>query len=180
MPRFNTKVKEAVSGRECRAAFMAYPKYDLELTFEYLSLTDYQTLGGFFKNRKGKFDSFLFTDNDENSVTAQSVGTGNGTNKDFQLVRTVGAYTEPCENINGSPSIYLNGVLKVLTTDYTIGSTGIVTFVAAPGAGVAVTWTGSYYWRVRFNQDVAEFSQSMKTFFDLKKLQMTGATGNKV
>lgn len=142
VPRFNTKVKEAVSGRECRAAFMAYPKYDIELTFEYLSLADYQTLGGFFKSRKGKFDSFLFLDADENVVSAQTVGTGNGTNKDFQLLRTVGAFTEPCENINGSPSIFLNGVLKTLTTDYTIGATGIVTFVSAPAAGVVVSWTG--------------------------------------
>lgn len=159
---------------------MAYPKYDIELTFDYLSLADYQSLGGFFKSRKGKFDSFLFYDQDEGNVTSQSIGTGNGTNKDFQLVRTVGAFTEPCENINGSPAIYLNGVLKTLTTDYTLGATGIVTFVSAPGAGVAVTWTGVYYWRVRFNQDAAEFAQSMKSFFELKKLAMTGATGNKV
>jgi uncharacterized protein (TIGR02217 family) len=177
-PRFNTKVKSAISGRESRAAFMAYPLYDIELTFEYLSLTDYQTLGGFFKSRKGKFDSFLFTDADENSVTAQFCGAGDGSNKVFQLVRTTGGFTEPCENINGSPSIYLNGVLQA--SGYTIGSTGVLTFTAAPAGGVAITWTGSYYWRVRFNQDTAEFVQNMKTFFDMKKLSFVGATGNKV
>ena len=179
-PKFNTKVKTAVSGKEARAAFMAYPIYEIDLNFDYLSLSDWQTLGGFFKLRKGRFDSFLFSDANESSVTAQSIGTGNGTNKDFQLVRTVGGFTEPCENINGAALIYVNGVLQTLTTHYSIGLTGLVTFVAAPANAISVTWTGSYYWRVRFNQDAAEFEENLKNFYTLKKLSLTGATGNKI
>jgi uncharacterized protein (TIGR02217 family) len=177
IPKFNTKVKETVSGKECRASFTAYPKYEIDLVFDYLSLDDYKTLGGFFKLRKGKFDSFLFLDPDESTVTAQSIGTGNGVTKQFQLVRTSGGFTEPCENV-GTVSVYQNGVLQ--GNVYTITATGIVDFGTAPANGVAVTWTGTYYWRVRFNQDTAEFAQNMKTFFEMKKLSMVGATGNKV
>lgn len=177
-PIFNTKIQKAISARETRIAFMAYPIYKIELSFDYLSLQDWTTLGGFFKSRRGKWDSFLFNDIRDNAVTNQGFGTGNGTTTQFQLTRALGGYTEPVENVNGSPSIYINGVLQVGT--YTIGSTGIVTFSSAPSNGAALTWTGNFYWRVRFEQDEAEFSENLALFFDLKKLTLYGATGNKV
>lgn len=46
--------------------------------------------------------------------------------------------------------IYVAGVLKTLTTDYTVSSTGVVTFVSAPAAAAALSWTGTYYRRVRY------------------------------
>jgi uncharacterized protein (TIGR02217 family) len=177
-PAFNTKVFSATSGRETRISTTAYPKYDIELSFEYLSRADWASLMAFFNLRAGKYDSFLFTDAQDNSITAQSIGTGNGSKTQFQLVRNLGGFTEPVENVNGTPSIYLDGVLQ--SSGYTISSTGLVTFSSAPGNGVAVTWTGNYYWRVRFDQDTSEFSENMKSFFDLKKLTFIGAVGNKV
>lgn len=48
------------------------------------------------------------------------------------------------------PSIYVAGALKTLTSDYSI-SNGLVTFTSAPASGAALTWTGGYYWRVRFD-----------------------------
>jgi uncharacterized protein (TIGR02217 family) len=177
-PIFNTKIQKAVSARETRIAFMAYPIYKIELTFDYLSLQDWATFGGFFKTRRGKWDSFLFNDVRDNSVTAQGFGTGTGAATQFQLTRALGGYTEPVENLNGTPSIYINGVLQSGT--YSINSTGLVTFNSAPANGAALTWTGSFYWRVRFDQDEAEFSENLSMFFDLKKLTLYGATGNKV
>ena len=178
-PRFHTKVMAAVSGMETRAAFMAYPLYKIDLTFDYLSLNDWQTLGGFFKARKGKFDSFLFDDLEDNTATAQLVGTGNGSTTSFQLVRSVGGFTEPVENPKSTGlNVYISGALQ--SSGYVIGPTGILTFTAAPSVAVSVTWTGGYYWRVRFDQDDAEFSQTVKNIFDLKKLILFGSTGNKV
>lgn len=175
---FNTKVLSAQTGREFRASFTSYPKYTIDLTFDYLSLADWKSLLGFFNQRRGRFDSFLFEDINDKSVVAQSIGTGTGSQTTFQLVRVLGGFTEPCENINGTPSIYLNGVLQV--SGYTISATGVVTFSAAPSLGVAITWTGDYYWRVRFDQDSSEFEENMKHFFSNKKLSFVGAVGNKV
>lgn len=175
---FNTKVLTAKTGREFRSSFTSYPTYTVDLSFEYLSLADWKTLLGFFNSRRGRFDSFLFEDANDKSVTAQSFGTGNGAQTAFQLVRTLGGFTEPCENINGTPSIYLNGVLQ--SSGYTISSTGVVTFSSAPANAVAITWTGNYYWRVRFDQDSSEFEENMRHFFANKKLAFVGAVGNKV
>jgi len=45
-----------------------------------------------------------------------------------------------------------------------------VTFTGAPGAGVALSWAGAYYWRVRFDQDVTESNNFLKNLWELKML----------
>lgn len=178
-PIWRTAIQSAVSGKELRASLMSYPLWKFSLSYEVLradsASQELQTLLGFFLGRQGQFDSFLYTDPVDNSVTGQNFGTGDGTTTAFQLVRTYGAggftFTEPVQNVNGTPSIYVAGVLKTAGTDYTIGSTGIVTFTSAPANGAALTWTGNYYFRCRFLQDSADFNQFMYLLFDLQKLE---------
>lgn len=154
---------------------MAYPLWKYTLTYEVLRddtvNNELKTLAGFFLARQGQYDSFLFTDPDDSAVTAQSFGTGDGTTLAFQLIRTYGGFAEPVQNVNGAPSIYVAGALKTVTTDYTISSTGLVTFTVAPTAGQALTWTGSYYQRCRFLMDAADFEKFMRQLWELKKIQ---------
>lgn len=176
-PMFRTKIQSSVSGKELRSSFMAYPLWKYRLSYAVLrSAAEYaelQNLLGFFLSRRGSFDSFLYTDPDDNSVTDQSFGTGDATTASFQLVRTLGGFAEPVQNLNGAPTLKVAGVTKTAGTHYNIGSTGIVVFTAGniPTAGQALTWTGSYYIRVRFLQDESEFNQFLYQLFDLKKLE---------
>lgn len=176
-PMFRTKIQSSVSGKELRSSFMAYPLWKFRLSYSVLrSAAEYaemQTLIGFFLQRRGSFDDFLYTDPDDNSATDQSFGTGNGTTAAFQLLRTLGGFAEPVQNLNGTPTIKVAGVTKTAVTHYNIGSTGIVTFTAGniPTGAQALTWSGSYYIRVRFMQDEAEFNQFLFQLFDLKKLE---------
>lgn len=177
-PSTRTLIHQAVSGKELRLSLMSNPLWAFTLTYELLRagspFTEYQQLLSFWLDRSGAYDSFLYTDPSDNSVTAQSFGTGNGSTTTFQLLRSIygGGFLEAVQNVNGAPSIYINGVLKTVTTDYTIGSTGIVTFVTAPAAAAALTWTGSFYYRVRFKQDTAEFEEFVNNFWLLKKLEL--------
>lgn len=175
-PIWSTTPKRSVSGREFRSANMSYPRYKFKLGYEVLrqkgAYTEFTTLVGFFNARQGAFDSFLFTDPDDNTVAAQVIGTGDGSNKLFQLVRTFGGFVEPVFDANSAPLIYVGGVLKTLTVDYTINTVGLVTFVTAPGAGVSVTWTGTFYRRVKFTQDSAEFAKFMANLWELKTLEI--------
>jgi uncharacterized protein (TIGR02217 family) len=109
-----------------------------------------QQLIGFYNARQGQFDDWLYSDPDDNAVTAQQFGVGDGVTTQFQLVRTFGGFTEPVTNLvsTGFP-VYLNGT-QIFTGVSTISS-GILTFTTAPAAGVALAWSGSYYWRVRFD-----------------------------
>ena len=180
IPSWKTKVQQSVSGREVRGAFMSSPLYKFTLSFEFLrsnGYAEFQTLVGFFNGRQGSFDSFLYFDPVDNSVTAQSFGIGNGTQTAYQLLRSFGGNQEVVCNVNAITGVYLNGVL---TTAYSVSSTGLVTFAAAPVAGVAITWTGSYYYRCRFLQDEAEFANFMKYFWDLKKIEFLANLGNRL
>jgi uncharacterized protein (TIGR02217 family) len=183
-PSFNTQSFRAASGFEVRAALMQYPLWTFTLSYELLrdnvANNELKTMVGFFNARKGAFEAFLYTDPSDNTVTLGNFGTGNGSTLGFQLSRSLGGFSEPVQNLNTTPSIYVNGVLKTLTTDYSISSTGLVTFVTAPAAGAALTWSGTFYYRVRFVNDTAEFSQFLYNLFELKKLSFVGSTMNKV
>ena len=187
-PTFNTSVQRSTSGKEQRAAFQAYPLWNLTLIYEFLrdaaAYAELQTLAGFFLARQGQFDSFLFTNPGDKSVTSMAFGTGDGSTTAFQLTRAYGGggftFVEPVMNLNGAPLIYVNGVLKTAGTDYNIGSTGICTFTSAPASAAALTWSGSFYYRCRFLLDSADFTQFMNGLWELKKLTMVGAPGNKL
>jgi uncharacterized protein (TIGR02217 family) len=134
------------------------------------TLVEFQTLLAFFNARSGSFDSFLFMDPDDGSVVAQPFGTGDGSTKTFQLVKSFGGYTEPVF----TP---LTTGIQILDNGVTAGAnsvnadTGIVTFTTAPAAGHALTWTGSYYYRCRFLADTYDFDRFMSGFYSVKKLE---------
>lgn len=182
-PEFFNRVQQAVSGKEYRANLGASPVYRLKLSYEFLkagSQTELKTLLGFFLERKGSFDSFLYTHPDDNSVTDQLIGVANGAKLQFQLVRAYGsAFVEPVCNVVSITNIKVNGVAKTQGTDYTVSSTGMVIFTSAPVSG-NITWTGSYYYRARFLQDSMSFTKFMKDLFSAKQVELRASLGTKV
>jgi uncharacterized protein (TIGR02217 family) len=165
-----------VSGREQRAAFWSYPIWKYSLVYEFLYAdavrAELQTLLGFFNARQGQFDSFLLNDPDDNAVTRQMFGTGDGATTQFQLLRAYGGFIEPVSFLNATPAVYVASTLKTPGTDYTASSTGLVTFTAPPAIGAPLTWTGSYYWRVRFAADSIEVSKFMATLWEAKRVDL--------
>lgn len=179
-PVWRTTTQQTVSGKELRTAMMTYPLWQFELPFDLLrqssTYSEIQTLIGFYLQRLGSYDSFLYTDPSDMTVTAQGFGTGNGSTTAFQLVRTLGGFSEPIQSPYGggalpgtAPLIYDNGVL-VSAANYTISALGVVTFTVAPVTGHALTWTGSFYYRCRFMSDQYGFSQDMTNFWSLDKI----------
>jgi uncharacterized protein (TIGR02217 family) len=167
-PLWATNVADAVSGRQYSLRRRIYPLWQFKLPYEVLrstaSLTEMQQIVGFFNARNGRYDDFLFQDPRENSVTAQAFGVGDALTRTFELVRTYGGFAEPVGGVNTATlRIYVNGVLKTVTTDYTISSDWrYITFTVAPAASAALTWTGSYYYRCRFLNDDIPFEEFMQ------------------
>lgn len=187
VPIFSTRIQTAVSGQETRAAFMAYPKWRLTAKHDVLrhgqTVEELQTLEAFFLQMRGAYDSFLVTAPSDSAVTNMSFGTGNGTQVSWQLTRTRGAngfaFTEPCQNLAAAPTIKAAGVV-VGSGNYSIGSTGLITFVTAPANGAALTWSGSFYYRCRFVDDEARFDRFLDDLWQIGEISMIGAPGNKV
>lgn len=182
-PGFSTSIKQSVSGKEYRAAFMQYPLWTFELSYEYLrngiAGNDLNTLTGFFLARQGSYDSFLFSEPSDHAVVDGPIGVGDGVTTRFQLVRQLGTFVEPVQNVNILTNIKANGVV-VSGGGYAVSNTGVVTFATPPAINALLTWSGSFYFRVRFVQDTSQFSQFMADLWENKKVQFIGATGNKV
>lgn len=174
-PVWSTTKKPSVNGREYRSANMSYPSYAIKLSFSVLrqttGFTEFSDLVGFFNARQGSFDSFLWTDPDDNSVIEQAIGVGDGATASFQLIRSFGGFVEPVFDVNSAPLISVSGVLMTVGVDYFVSATGVVTFAVAPGPG-PLTWTGTFYRRVRFAKDSAEFSKFLWNLWNLKSLEL--------
>lgn len=173
-PVWSTKVQQAASGRELRASYFSYPLWKFSLGYEVLranALAELQTLIGFFNARQGSFDSFLYEDPDDKSVSNQVFGVAATGQTQYQLARDFGGFVEPVIAPKGTPVIMVAGVPKVAGTDYTISSSGLVNFITALTAGQSLSWTGEFYFRCRFLHDTTEFEQFMRHLWAAKKIE---------
>ena len=178
-PMWSTKIQRAASGRELRAAYYSAPLYKVSLSYEVLrsgALAELETMVGFFNARQGSFDSFLYKDPEDNAVLNQQFGVIVAGQTQYQLVRSYGGYAEPVLapqlTGTGAVTIAVNGVTQTLGTHYTLGVDGMVTFLVPLTAGHALTWSGSFYYRVRFLQDSADFENFLYKLWALKKIEL--------
>ena len=173
-PVWKTVTHESVSGMELRTSLMSYPRYRISLSYEVLqagSVGDFQALIGFFNARRGSWDDFLWLDPADHVATSAGFGTGDGATKVFTLSRAFGGFREPVQDFVSPPAVFVDGMLQVVPGDYTI-SAGRVTFVTAPSASAALTWTGQFYKRVRFVRDETEFEEFLADLWAAKKIEL--------
>jgi uncharacterized protein (TIGR02217 family) len=198
-PTFSTEIQSSLAGREVRIQNFQNPIWEFTLGYEYLlndprardenEQTPLGTLVGFFLARGGQVDDFLLNESDltqrlEDSVySGQPIGTGDGTTKNFQLMRNVGGFLEACQNpANQAATIYDNGTLQA-TNSYTI-SNGLVQFTNAPAVGHSITADFTFLHRVRFDAGISrgnsasgtregiEFSNFYFNLYECKEVQL--------
>jgi uncharacterized protein (TIGR02217 family) len=179
--QWNTQVQEAISGKETRIGYWSAARYSWTLTFEFLrsstSFNEFQSLWGFMSARQGRFDSFLYTDTEDFTTVAQSLGTGDSTSRSFNLLRAFGTngVVEPVLAPNTVTKVSVAGS-SISSTQFSVsqwGSTspGVVTFSTfAPSAGQAVAADFSYYFPCRFDDDVGSFNEFMNKLWENKKI----------
>lgn len=176
-PVWSTIQQQSLSGSTPRYPLWSYPRWKYELTFEVLrqsgAFTELTDMAGFYNALRGSAGVFAFPDPSDGAVTAQNFGTGTGAATAFQLVRSFGGFTEPVFAPSGTPQIFVNGVLKTVTTDYTISATGLVTFTTAPGNALPITWTGTFNWLCQFDDDGIELQQDFSGIWLLSALRFT-------
>jgi len=172
-PAWSTLVQKSVSGKEVRGALYSYPVWQFGLSYEVLradALAELQTLVGFFNARQGAFAPFLFDDSTDNTVTDQVFGYGDGVQTKFQLARQITGLEniEPIFAVNGVPIIKINGTTAGGWTE----TNGLVEFVSPPASATTLTWTGKFYYRVRFKEDTADFENFLYRLWRLKRLDL--------
>lgn len=162
-PVFNTTRQKSAAGITSAIALQPYPTWQYEVSLDHVqgneskaSSIAAQFLGAFMATQGGA-NLFLFADPQSNSVTNAQFGTGDGVTTSFQLSRNIAGSVDIIQNLNGSPSIYVNGVHNISCS---ISSTGVVSFPtsppAAPASGAVLTWSGYFYYACRFTDDTID------------------------
>lgn len=158
-PGWSTVVVTLSGGYEKRNQNWANARSKWDVSTGIKDPADMAAVIAFFRARFGRAVGFRFKDwLDFNATNEPCGGLASGGNTVFQLQKT---YTSGPGNsvrkiskpvASPAPKIYLNGVLKTITTDYTLDlTTGILTMTAAPS--YVPTWTGQFDVPVRFDID---------------------------
>lgn len=185
-PRFNTKTLTSVNMTEYRAAFSASPIYHFGFSYDVLrdgaqpdgvTYDELRELMGFYMQRLGRWDSFLYDDPGDNATTNSVFGMGDGNTPTFKLARTLGGFSERVANINDILNV---SVANTPTTAYDVDTLGVVTFETPPAANAVLTWSGTYYYRCRFSNDNLDFTQFMPKMWALQMLEFDGCLGTKI
>ena len=167
-PTRRTDIVALVSGHEERNSPWAGSRRAYNAGYGVKSITDIEATIAFFEARHGRLYGFRFRDPFDFkscSVTAtpavndQSIGTGDGAETKFQLIKQYqsGAQTYTrtiIKPVSGTVVVAVAGAAKSEGADYTMDvTTGVVTFAVAPGAGDAVTAGFLFDTPVRFDTD---------------------------
>lgn len=173
-PTFSTRISKRTSGREVRAANYAYPLYAFELTYEVLrAATAYQELQqlmGFFLQRQGQFDSFLYLDPTDHLVASQVIGVGDGVTTTFPLIRDLGGWVEPIGAAANTPTVTVGGTVQA---GWTIAG-NLLTFGSAPAAGAQIQVANlEFYFVCRFLDDVQDYENWSNDLWLLKSCKFT-------
>jgi uncharacterized protein (TIGR02217 family) len=191
-PRFATRIQRAVSGRELRVIDQPNPIWIWTLTYSLLrdghdtraasgpgvGNDELRTLMGFFLQQQGAYQPFLFDDPTDDQASAQAIGTGDGGTTVFQLVRTMGAalpaggFAEPITAPNTVSTIYFDGMRQSASAYSVDPATGLITFTSPPPAGQLITVDFTYFFRVRFADDSAEFENFLYQLWALKQVKL--------
>ncbi len=151
-PGFMTNIIQTEGGAEYR-----YPRWEsarrrYDVGYGLRDIDDVYAVYDFFLVRMGALYGFRFKDwldyssaDDGHSTPANSdqvIGTGDGSEQDFQLIKTYGSgATTYVRNIqkpvdDGTMTVSVNGVSKTEGSDYDVDyDTGIITIDTAPTAG---------------------------------------------
>lgn len=165
-PRRSTQVVELASGDEERNASWANSRRVYDVAYGIRSANDLHAVVAFFEARNGRLYGFRFKDwLDHKSCLPsqishpmdQTIGTGDGTEKSFQLVKAYssGSITwtrRIVKPVAGTVRVAVAGT--EVTSGWTVDTTtGIVTFSSAPAAAAAITAGFQFDVPVRFDTD---------------------------
>ena len=172
-PRYNTGIIELDSGAEERVQRWSDPKYVFNVSYGVKTYEQLRTVSKFFMMRQGATSGFRYKDftdyssADDHTPTSANVddedqllGTGDSVVTTFQLQKTYsdGTYqysrtiTKP---VAGTVLIALDAAAQTEGTHYTVDTTtGIITFVTAPGSSVVVTAGFEFDVPVRFGAEI--------------------------
>ena len=165
-PAYSTRIVEYGAGYEQRDVMWSYARHEYDVAYGIRKIEDLYSLVDFFHAVRGRGYGFRYKDfadykscavNQTLSDTDQTIGTGDGVETDFQLIKkyTKGSMTTTryiTKPVSGTVVISIDDVSQ--PSGWTVDTTtGIVTFASAPASSAVVKAGYEFDVPVRFNVD---------------------------
>ncbi len=201
-PGFFTTINAGFSGYEQRNQNWAQSRAQYAVSFENKPLPLWQAFEAMFYAARGMANGFRLWDPGDNSGIGQYQATGDGLTTVFQMQKTYSfplsqyqvirpvqkLITSLVQNYQGqyltdTVNVYLNGAKQLCNPGYVSGgsaayvldaTTGRITFVTPPAAGVIITSDYQYHIPVRFDFYSAASSTISSSEGPLQKTYVTG------
>lgn len=189
----------SINGRELRASFQAVPKYEISLSYAFLrenkGRKELQQLQGFYLERRGAFDSFLYKMPDDNQFDCTFIG--DGTTTSYQLYKMMYVTPLPLGNTEEQivqavdPNMWNQTPVKSMwdantskrmwnTTTAQITADGKYILSQPIEAGIELNIKGTYYYRCRFKDDTQQYVNFMHKLWKAGKVELIGSLGTKI
>jgi uncharacterized protein (TIGR02217 family) len=176
-PERKTEIVALGSGREERNARWAHSRRRYDAGYGVKTFDALSQVVSFFEERRGRLYGFRWRDRLDHSSAApgasvtpldQAIGTGDGAQTEFPLIKTYGAahapYPRPIgKPVAGSVRVAVGGVEQTEGVAFTCDvTTGIVTFLPGHVPGVAAAVQAGFLFDVpvRFDTDYLEVDLS--------------------
>lgn len=165
-PERATDIVTLDSGREERNQRWAHSRRRYNAGYGVKSRADMLAVLAFFEERRGRFHTFLWRDGLDFSSNGtpkpgaldETIGTGDGTTRRFQLTRSYGARFDPYRRpitkpVAGSVRVAVGGA-ELAPADFLVDAlTGLVDLSAPPARGAVVSAGFLFDVPVRFDTD---------------------------
>lgn len=165
-PMFSTDVTETFGGWEQRNINWSQARGQWNVSHGVKTDAQLAALLAFFRARRGKAIGFRFKDWSDFKAQNQVIGTGNGTQTAFQIVKSYTSGGNTADRtikkpVAGTVQVYKDGVLQ--TSGMTVSTTtGVVTFTSAPANGALITANFEFDVPARFDTD--QMDVNLETF----------------
>jgi hypothetical protein len=139
-----------------------------------------KALMGMILDQLGGALVFLLKDPNDCTLSAATIGTGDGTTTDFAVTRTMrNSYAEPVGWIFASDITAVTvGGTTLSGSDWSITDPNILHLATAPAAAAAVKIsTNAFYFQVTF-PDTTDFSQFLDFVYEVKELKLLSVVPN--
>jgi uncharacterized protein (TIGR02217 family) len=167
-PERRTHVVTLGSGFEQRNQQWADSRRRYQAGYGVKSIDDIHTALAFFEERRGRLHGFRWKDwadykscapRQPPAANDQTLGTGDGTRTEFQLIKVYGSAYAPwtrdiAKPVSGTVLVAVDGITQTAGSDFTVDeTTGLITFTTAPESGLSVTAGYEFDVPVRFDTD---------------------------
>jgi uncharacterized protein (TIGR02217 family) len=158
-PTFRTNIAEMRSWREKRNADVDMARHEYSAPYQNIDQDGWREIRRMFFVCRGKVNSFRLRDPNDFQASNELFGIGDGTTHLFQLSNLSeadGVTYSRLVQLPVNPVIYVDGIESAAAVDL---QTGEVDFGSSiPEVGAALTWSGEFDVKVRFDQDSLPFS----------------------